>query len=465
MDDNYLDNVFREKLELPQEHDFDESAWLDLESRLEDKRKHRIVPWRWLAAAGILLPMLMMSFYFYYELRQTEQQLAKLETKMNNLLNKKTTKNGDKADSETHLAMNDNMVENALIIRQSATRPKSVDADLAINHSTKKASAKSATSTYSQSNAIHSTTSPQVIEKEIEQTTNKNTEKEIVKKSERNATFPMTALAKAESDRRAESAFFLASKNKVAISNFKRKSVVTNLNHFNLNYAEHTFEKKENVWTRATEYFLPIGFEVSTGTFAGTQVPTSAPLATIQNNKPYFNNQGIEVAANFMNGVDLTVGANIANYSYETTTIDQDFPNVEPNVADDIFNNVTVTEDVVQIPVGLKYNFGDYDDVFAPFVEIGGIAKRSVQKHHRFEYLPIARGDEPYAILPKPQQITDNFAMNTASVSGGLKWNPNMKNKVLNNVVIQAEAFVNADFETPQTAWTAGVGLSANYMF
>ena len=88
MEDNYLDNVFREKLELPQHHDFEESAWLDLESRLEEKPIRRIVWWRWAAAAGILLPMLLSSFYFYNELKQTEQQLAALETKMNRFLKK-----------------------------------------------------------------------------------------------------------------------------------------------------------------------------------------------------------------------------------------------------------------------------------------------------------------------------------------------------------------------------------------
>lgn len=461
MDDKYLDNVFREKLELSQQHDFDESAWLDLESRLEDKRKRKSIPWRWLAAAGILLPMLMMSFYFYYELRQTEQQLAKLEMKMNKLFKKKEAKTNGKVDKETSLAMNDNMVENILIIRQSATRPKSMKSET-LKYSTKVVD-ESATNEH-QSNVVYPATSPQIIKKEINRTIT-NTTEGVSKSDEDNTAFPTTALTKTEKNRNAENAFFLDSKDKIAINDSKRKGVVTNLNHFNLNFINHRVQKKENLWTRATEYFLPVGFEVSVGAFAGTQVPTSEPLATIQSRKPYFKNNGIEVAANFINGVDLTIGANIAKYSYKTTTINQDFPNVEPNTPGDIFNNLTVTEDVVQIPVGLKYNFGHYNDVFAPFVEIGGIAKRSSQRHHRFEYLPIARGNEPYAILPKPQQITDNFVMNTASVSGGLKWNPNIKNQIMDNVVIQAEAFVNADFEPSQTAWTAGIGLSANYMF
>lgn len=457
MDDKYLDNVFREKLELPQQHDFDESAWLDLENRLENKSRRRIVPWRWLAAAGILLPMLMMSFYFYYELRQTERQLARLETKMNNLLQQSESKGGQDVSNKAALATN-NLVENAVMLRKSATKPKSEESALSSNESL---------FPKGNSSEVNSLTMNENRQKWSIQTPTVTMEDDnlIIKEEEAIAEVANLSFSKKESDQIAVNSTFLESKNKVAANGFKQRQTVPELNYFNMIQNENKLKMKESVWTQATEYFIPVGFEVSIGSFAGTQVPTTTPIATIQNEKPFFNNQGVELAANFINGVDLIVGANFANYSYLTTTISQDFPSVAPNAVGDIFNNVMVTEDVVQVPVALKYNFGEYDDVFAPFIEIGGIAKRSVKKHHRFEYLPTSRGDEPYAIRPKPQRIRDDFAMNTASVAGGIKWNPKVKNQVLDNVVIQAETFVNADFETPETVWSVGVGVSANYMF
>ena len=62
----------------------------------------------------------------------------------------------------------------------------------------------------------------------------------------------------------------------------------------------------------------------------------------MSNEKPFLENNGVEVAANLINGVDLMLGANFAKYSYVTTTIGQDFPSSEPNNAGDIFNNVKV---------------------------------------------------------------------------------------------------------------------------
>lgn len=465
MDDKYLDNVFREKMELPQQHDFDELAWLDLESRLEDKRKRRIIPWRWLAAAAVLLPMLMMSFYFYYELRQTEQQLAKLETKMNNLLHKKEAKATHQVVDEKSLALNDDLVENVGITRQRTTT-QSMEMTSSTNQSTT-SNAKLSINKGAKPITIQPKGNTQAIATNTKSTTTKNYQEAILKEErEVENIFVLTPLAKAANDTRAASALFLSPKNKIAKNGFTRRKTIPNLNHLHLIYNDNTLETKENLWERTTAFVLPVGFEVSVNSFGGTKIPMTAPLTTIQSEKPYFDNQGIEVAANFINGVDLTIGTNLADYQYITTTISQDFPNAEPNGVGDVFNNVTVTETVVQIPVGLRYNFGNHDDVFTPFVEMGGIAKRSIHKEHSFEFLPQARGENPYKIIPPSnKQITNNFAMNTASVSGGVKWNPNIKNRILDNVVIQAEAIVNTDFETPQPTWTAGVGVSANYMF
>ena len=461
MEDNYLDNVFREKLELPQEHDFDESAWLDLENRLEEKSKRRIIiPWRWVTAAGIMLPMLMMSFYFYYELQETEQQLANLETKMNKLLNNKEAKsNGNKSDETSR---NNNLVENAIVLRQSAIRPKSME---------------SIASTKESKNSLYKTLDDNLIKsfnqkKETKITTAikaeatlVNNQIKVLQEEEDKTTSKMIALEKTVRDSKTEDVVFLSPKNKTASNGFQRKKVVPNFNIPSMINNTQQESMQKSLWDRTTQFFTPVGFEVGVGTLRGVQVPKSMPLATIKNEKPYFKSNGVEVAANFVNGVDLVLGAAFAKYSYVTTTIGQDFPNIEPNNVGDIFNEVEVTDEIVQIPVGLKYNFGHYDDVFAPFAEIGLIAQRNIQRRHRFEYLPITRGNEPYAILPKPQKINDSFAVNTATAAVGLKWNPNIKNRILDNVVIQAEAFVNADNETPEVEWTAGVGVSASYSF
>ena len=452
MDDNYIDNLFRDKFEKPQQHDFDESAWLDLESRLDSRRKIRVIPWRWLASASILLPVLMVSFYFYYELRQTEEQLAKLELKMNHLLTKKQTHTEQKINSESKKPNNNKTVEHSIEAHQSATRPKSTE--LAESAATFKP-------TNLNGNAINlvevssSTGFPTInnTRKSIDYEINIENTPKIEGKS-------TTAQAIAKEN----GIHFIEGKQKVVSNNSKHHDL-PKIRRLGFENDVQVLDNKAQLRETIITYFLPIGFEISVGTFSGTQVPVNKPLATIQNSKPFFNGRGIEVAANFVNAVDLTVGASIANYSYETTTIEQDFPNVEPNSVGDIFNNVTVTESVLQIPVGLKYNFGNYDDAITPFVEVGGIAKRNIETGHRFEYLPLTRGDEPYAISPKPERKKENFAMNTASVSGGIKWNPKTNSQVLNNLIIQTEIFVNADFDASETAWAAGIGLSANYMF
>jgi len=56
--------------------------------------------------------------------------------------------------------------------------------------------------------------------------------------------------------------------------------------------------------------------------------------------------------------------------------------------------------------------------------------------------------------------------MNTATASIGVKWNPNLpKSPILDNMIVQAEIFGNADFETENTQWMAGVGVSMSYAF
>lgn len=463
MEDKYLDNVFREKLELPQQHDFDESAWLDLENQLEEKSKRRIIiPWRWVAAAGIMLPMLMMSFYFYYELQQTEQQLANLETKMNNLLSSKGTKSNENLNNK--VATNTNLVENAIVLRQSATRPKSVE-DITLTRKSQNYSLSDLSDNNIAESVKQSKENADITNSKVKTTLTNNQVNILKEEEEIKEVVETTFLAKIESNSRAKNAYALNPKNKVATNGFKRKKTIPNLNHLGFIHNTTESNRKENFWERTTEFFTPVGFEVSIGTQRGIQIPESMPLATIKDEKPYFKSNGVEVAANFINGVDLVLGAAFAKYSYVTTTIGQDFPNVEPNNIGDIFNNVQVTDEVVQVPIGLRYNFGNYDDVFAPFAEIGMIAQRNIQRGHRFEYLPMSRGEEPYAILPTPQKSNDSFAVNTATASVGVKWNPNIKNRILNNVVIQAEAFVNADNETPELEWTAGVGVSASYSF
>lgn len=450
MDDNYIDNLFREKFETPQQHDFDESAWLNLESRLESGRETRIIPWRWLAVAGILLPMLLVSSYFYYELRQTEAKLTKLELKLNHLLTKKQRHADSKINNNSSEPNNHN-IEHALEIRQSVSHPKSFKAakSTTSNISVTAAQASNKYTTppiISNTNIVKEEIAPEINTIDVEEST-----------SSSKATIAKAMINQTNID-------FIDGKQRVVTNDSKRKELPITYRS-TLSEGEQTLNNKAQLQEVLMTYFLPIGFEISAGTFSGIQIPNSKHLATIQNAKPFLSSRGIEVAANFVNGVDLTVGANLASYSYETTTIEQDFPNVEPNSIGDIFNNVTVTEDIVQIPVGLRYNIGEYDNTIMPFVEVGGIAKRSIETSHRFEYLPSARGNKPYAISPKPQREKENFAMNTAFVSGGLKWNPKTRNQILNNVVVQAEVFVNADFETTETAWAAGVGLSANYLF
>lgn len=448
MEDNYLDNVFREKLELPQHHDFEESAWLDLESRLEEKPIRKIVWWRWAAAAGILLPMLLSSFYFYNELKQTEQQLAALETKMNRFLKKDVAT--EVKEEEANIAL----AENAQNPRQMTD-----EAVLATVSSNIKSANNIQKSAIASSNTFGKGIDDFNNNNKVSTFINEdNTNVLTTKGAEQNTAQRITETIN-RSKEYAVNPTYLAANNEAYSKSFPVPNTNTTDYH-NWISKERTLVMKENAWTQAKENFTPYGFEIGVGFQGG--IVLSQTLST----KPFFSNEGVRAAVNFVNGVDLTLGANYATYSYETQSVEPDFPTVTPEKLGDLFQKITVNEIIAQVPVGLKYNFGYADDVFSPFVEIGGIAKKSLQKTHKYEYLPTQRPSEPYAISPKPQKIKEGFAMNTATAGIGIKWNPNLpKSPILDHVALQAEIFGNADFETENTQWMAGVGVSMSYAF
>lgn len=447
MDDKYLDNVFREKFELPQHHDFEEAAWLDLESRLNNESNRRVIPWRWLAAAGILLPILLSSFYFYVALRQTEVQLANLETKMNRLLHRTNSKATEQDLINAPMAYRDESAENEICHQTTVTEPTAV---VVVPESTilKTKSIANKASSVAQNNlsAIGSGNFNSI------NTITPTATTVINHKENRNRNI---------NEALASTSMALPSKNQIAATGFPVPKTPT-MNYGQWITKERVLNVQESALSQATAYFIPVGFEIGTSIQVG--IGGYSNTKTTEHN-PHFSNKGVRGALKFVNGVDLTIGANVATYTYETKAIQQDFPNVVANNTSDLFQKVVVSEDMVQVPIGLKYNFGYDDDVFVPFVEIGGIAKRCVEKHYKFEYLPTTQSGEPYAILPKPNRVTENFVMNTVSGTLGAKWNPNLSNQILDNIVIQAEIFANTDFEAEHPALMAGVGISANYTF
>lgn len=451
MEDNYLDNVFREKLELPQHHDFNESAWLDLESRLEEKPIRRIVWWRWAATAGILLPMLLSSFYFYNELKQTEMQLANLETKMNRFLKKDIATVVKEEEANIALAEDTQdprqATDNSVIAIISSNTEAS-------NNVQKRATALSNASgkSINKGNNIISTSVSEG------NTVDMNMNLVAAKGAEQNQPQRITETIN-RSKEYATNPTYLSTNNEAYLKSFPIPNTNT-VNSHNWISKERTLVMKESAWTKAQRQFIPVGFEI------GASVQGGIVLSQTLSSRPLFNNEGVKAAVNLTNGTDLTLGANYAVYSYETQNIGVDFPDVQPKNTDDLFQKTTVAETVVQVPVGLKYNFGYSEDVFSPFVEIGGIAKRSIQKTYKYEYLPAQELNEPYAITPKPQKTKERLAMNTATASLGVKWNPNLpKTPILDDMIVQAEVFGNADFETENTQWMAGVGISMSYAF
>lgn len=444
MEDNYLDNVFREKLELPQHHDFDEAAWLDLESRLEEKPNRKIIWWRWVAAAGILLPMLLSSFYFYHQLKQTELQLANLETKMNRFLKKDAATNVREEEANMALAENAQTTHQTTDNEVFATTSNPTNTP---NYTEKKGANTINTSKKSiDNNQPIALAAEQGINHVAIKNTTQNTPQSITESVVHAKTYGADPTYLATNNEAYTKAFPVPKTNTIDYKNWISK--------------ERTLVVKENVWTQTKESFTPYGFEIGVGLQGGIV------LSQTLSSKPFFRNEGVKAAVNLVNGVDLTLGANYAVYSYETQSIEPDFPNVQPENPDDIFKKIKVDEYIAQVPVGLKYNFGYPDDVFSPFVEIGGIAKKSLQKTYKHQYSSISTPNETYSVSPKPQKIKEGFAMNTATASVGVKWNPNLpKSPVLDNIIVQAEIFGNADFETENTQWMAGLGVSMSYAF
>jgi hypothetical protein len=444
MDDKYLDNIFQEKLEFPQHHDFEETAWLDLENRLEDEPVRRMAWWTWVAAAGILLPMLLSSIYFYHQLRKTEQQLTNMETKINRFLQSDVSKIITKQkEADVSLVENDESREAVITAKIPAVISNRVIAETP-TYSTKSIETKrNSQSSDAETNGI------------IAMIRNNNSD-QIIQSS--NGTKQITETIN-QSKIYGSNATLLVDNNDVYTKAFPVSKTNT-VNYGNWFTKERTLDIKESTWMHVQKQFIAVGFEV------GIDGQGGILLSQAFSEKPFLQNKGIKGAINFMNGTDLTLGANYAAYTYEAKTIAQDFPHVEPENPTDLFQSITVSETVIQIPVGVKYNFEYADDVFSPFVEIGGIAKKSIQKNHKYDYLPNSLPSRPYSITPKPERISETFAMNTATAAIGIKWNPNLpKSPILDNMIVEAEIFGNADFETKDTQLMAGIGVSASYMF
>ncbi len=431
MEDKYLDKVFQDKLESTQHFDFDETAWDNLAARLEDEPSRRIIPWQWFAAAGIVLPLLLSSVYLFLQLKQTERTVAKLEEQVDGLAENIPVEN-----IETK-----NTLVNKNIETTSISQP-------VINISV---------SGFKNETKIIAKQAIAAMDKTITK------QKEFISKIITN---------NKEVEHKENSTIVNAVNNPVygEQSNYLNKIVYTSaaidkrprsnkkIEHW-IKEAK-VLEVKESNWDKAKVAFIPVGFEV--GTAYQTGVTLAQDLSMEQH--PYFNNKGVTGAINFVNNVDLTLGANYSTASFETQTIGQDFPHVLPNNPTDIFQKVVVSENRIQIPVGLKYNFGDYDAVFSPFVEVGAIAKKVVQKSHRYEYQPNTPGNNFYAVLPKPEPVSESLEMNTVTGTIGVTWNPDTR--ILNNVMLQAEVFTAADIENVDAPVTmVGVGVSAKYMF
>lgn len=437
MEDNYLDKVFQDKLESPQHFDFDETAWDNLAARLEDEPNRRIIPWQWFAAAGIVLPLLLSSVYFYQQLRQTEKKVANLEAQFDNLADNIAVEKTEKQIIETPTFVEE--MSNGLVANNANSLSP-------IFRNDSKLIAEKAMSTINQTKVVEALTTPNknII---INNNNNNNTHKENSENKNLENVFAF-----------GENANYL---NKIVYTSAKTtKKIVDNRHLDNWIKQEKVLDIKENNWDRTKYIFIPVGFEIGAVYQTGVTLAQDLPLEQ----KPYFNIQGVRGAINFANNVDLTIGANYSTASFETQTIGQDFPHVIPTEPSDIFQRVVVSEKVVQIPIGLKYNFGSYDALFSPFVEVGAIARKVVQESHRYEYQPANSGEEHYAVTPKPQPISESLAMNMVTGTLGVTWNPN--NKKLENFALQAEIFTVANIENTDVPLTmVGVGVSAKYMF
>lgn len=433
MEDNYLDKIFQDKLESPQHFDFDEAAWDNLAVRLDDEPNRRIIPWQWFAAAGIVLPLLLSSVYLFLQLKATEKTVAKLETQVDNLEETIVSEKLSIADNTANESVN------------NAAKLTQVDNPTIVFRNDSKAIAKQAMAAINPIELTSNTFQNTITEKESTLYKENKSSKEF--------TSAESFLSYGENANYLNRIVYTsASISKKAVDNSRLSNWITK---------ERELDFKESNWDKAKMIFIPVGFEV--GAIYQTGVTLAQDLSLEQ--RPLFNAKGIKGAINFANKVDLTIGANYLNTAFESQTIGRDFPHVIPNKPTDVFQKVVVSERIVQIPVGLKYNFGNYDALFSPFVEIGAIARRVVEKNHRYEYKPETVGNEFYAITPRSEPITPKpLALNTVTGTVGITWNPDTK--ILNNMMLQAEVFTAADIENMDNPVTmVGVGVSAKYMF
>jgi hypothetical protein len=113
--------------------------------------------------------------------------------------------------------------------------------------------------------------------------------------------------------------------------------------------------------------------------------------------------------------------------------------------------------------VELKYYF-DEEGVFAPFVTLGAIAEKTVQKQFKYNYLPIAKGESHYSIRPNVGKVADNFAIST--VTGSIGTDISLKKLGWNNWGVTAALSVNVAIENEAVASVLGIGgVGLTYSF
>lgn len=436
MDDKYLDNLFRDKLEEPQYHAFDESAWNDMAFRLEHQEPTRN-RW-WLMAASILIPVLITCGFFYNQLRNAQHEIKELQAKINDL--QPTLQSQEKIIAVT--------TENPLNSTQSAS-------NASIPENQPNAYAVISTISTTETTFEKPTIMADIVDEmpaKVEIFSEDKEENSVEKLMDeyeytKDASTP-TPVARSC---KVESTDFLSAH---PFKNLVPTPEVA-INEYNLKTPKQNFEgNKKKFFEPVVNYLKPEGYST------GLRVTGASFLSNL---KGVAYAYGINGEIDFRESMSAGLGIEHMhiNHRVEQNDVHFDVPTPGPQHPDDQLQAIDLALDMIQIPLYFKYNIEEERWKLNPFVKVGGIAKKVIQRRYDMEFLS-AETQKSYTKNTLNNPPNTNFSLNTISASVGIE------REVGKNINWQLEAFLNYSIDSQPNDGNynlVGLNTQVSYMF
>lgn len=455
MEDNIFDKIFEEKLNTPQHYTFNEAAWLDVEQQLQpDSRRRRF--W-WIMAASIAIPVLMMTAYFYTELASATSEIATLKKKMDTLQTQQakiTTPN----------------TTQILDINQATASKQGVSIDEVSNTSNKASNSRF----LNKNTTLHSTKSLA--------RSSKNSSKRKSNKSNKNNTIVLNAeLEKSISNE--------LNTTQTSTSDQYNEFTITTTNDIN------TIDKEINQFNREAKeqvatILSPKSLNSIIKNIPAQRISSLLPLELVLNNEKagksnpilLFKPEGYKVGISgnvagilpqyrgraislglvgevlFSGNISMGMGIQYNNTNHlHLNWSSPDLPIQEPLEIGDQLKRIQLNTDWVQVPLYLKYVYERVDKSINPYIRVGGIMRKPIQRHYVFVFENLDESEQ-YKRESAPEDADSQIlTMNTINAGFGIDCN------LAKNINLQVETYINHDMVNKDiTAHLDMIGLQTS---